>query len=110
MHVGDLDGSSSLEPGRWSATATITVLDASGGPVSDATVYGAWTDGASGAGSCVTDGAGVCSISETDIKKNVRSVVFAVGDVSHAMMTYDSSANSDPDGDSDGTTVTILQP
>jgi subtilisin family serine protease len=110
MHVGDLDGSSSLERSRWSATVTITVLDVSGGPVSDASVDGTWTEGVSGSGSCVTDGGGVCSISETDIKKNVGSVVFTVEDVSHATMTYDPSANGDPDGDSDGTTITIVQP
>jgi hypothetical protein len=86
------------------------VLDASGSPISEATVDGVWSDGASGGGSCVTDGTGGCSISKRNIKKNVSRVVFAVDAVSHPAMTYDPSANGDPDGDSDGTSITISQP
>jgi subtilisin family serine protease len=110
MHVGDLDGSSSASRSRWDATVTITVLDASGSPVSGATVDGVWSDGASGGGSCVTDGTGACDISKRNIKKNVSYVAFRVDGISRATMTYDSSANGDPDGDSDGTRITVLQP
>jgi subtilisin family serine protease len=110
MHVGDLDGSSSANRSRWDATVAITVLDASGSPVSGATIDGVWSEGASGGGSCVTDASGACDISKRNIKKNVSSVAFAVDGISHATMIYDPSANGDPDGDSDGTRITVLQP
>jgi hypothetical protein len=33
-----------------------------------------------------------------------------VTDVSAGGLTYDPAANTDPDGDSDGTTITVLRP
>jgi hypothetical protein len=110
MHVGDLDGSSSANRSRWDALVTITVLDTSGSPVSEAAIDGVWSDGVSGGGSCVTDATGACGISKGGIKKNVSRVVFTVDAVSHPTMTYDPSANGDPDGDSDGTRIAISQP
>ena len=111
VHVGDLDGSSrSGGRNRWNATVAITVHDASEGPVVDATVNGTWSSGASGGGSCVTDATGRCSITKSNIKGNVSSVTFSVDTVSHASMQYQSSANHDPDGDSDGSTLTVLSP
>jgi hypothetical protein len=38
------------------------------------------------------------------------SATFTVDTVSHATITYDPSANSDPDGDSDGTSITVNRP
>jgi len=111
MHVGDLDGSSSLgSRSRWDATVTILVHDAGERPVSGATVNGAWSNGASGSGSCVTDGSGACSITVSGIKSSVSSVDFTVSGVSHASLTYQPSANHDPDGDSNGTRITVLKP
>jgi hypothetical protein len=45
-----------------------------------------------------------------NIHKRNSSTTFTVDDVSHASLTYDSSANTDPDGDSDGTSITVSKP
>jgi hypothetical protein len=111
MHVGDLDGASSpSNRNRWDATVTIAVHDASENPVVGATVNGIWSNGASGSGSCVTGDTGGCSIAKSNIKGGQSSVSFTVDSISHASMTYQSSANHDPDGDSDGTSIVISKP
>jgi len=111
MHVGDLDGSSVSAPrNRWEATVTVTVHDSGENPVANATVDGTWSAGANGGGSCVTNNSGLCSVTKTNIKGNSNSVTFTVNDVTHASNTYSAGVNHDPDGDSDGTTVVVLQP
>jgi hypothetical protein len=110
MHIGDLDGSSS--PGnhnRWVANVTITVHDQLG-PVSVATVGGEWSDGASGSDSCETDDLGQCTVTKNNIKGNQSTVTFTVTDVTEISHVYQPGANHDPDGDSDGTRITVLQP
>ena len=54
MHVGDLDGTSTSQSNRWTATVTITVHDANHNPLANATVMGNWRNGASGAATCTT--------------------------------------------------------
>jgi hypothetical protein len=105
LHVGDLDGCSVLldSKGNWEATVTVTVLDADNSPVEGATVSGTW-------GSCTTDGSGQCSLSSGTLRKNLSSATFSVESVSHTDYTYDPAGNTDPDGDSDGTTITVRRP
>ncbi|MCA9926513.1 MAG: S8 family serine peptidase, partial [Anaerolineales bacterium] len=111
MHVGDLDSSTATgRGGKWDATITITVHDESEAPVSGATVSGSWSAGASGSGSCVTNGSGQCSITKSNISKNSSSVTFTVSNVTHATLVYNSGANHDPDGDSNGTSIVVLKP
>jgi hypothetical protein len=111
LHVGDLDGSAaSGRPGRWNAVVTVTVHNASHGPVAGATVSGGWSGGANGGGSCTTDGSGACTISKTGIKTSVDNVTFSVTGASMASAVYEPSLNHDPDSDSDGTVITINQP
>ncbi len=110
VHVGDLDGSSVQNGGRWNATVTITVHNASEQPVSGATVSGSWSNGANGGGSCTTNGSGQCSITKNNVKNNVSSVTFTVTDISGTSMTYDSGASHDPEMDSDGTVIVIAHP
>ena len=112
IHVGDLDGSS-FPAGRgkkWSATVTITVHDSAEGLAANATVNGSWSNGANGSGSCVTNASGQCSITRNNIKGNSGSVTFTVTTVSASGVAYDAGANHDPDGDSNGTVITVLQP
>jgi beta-lactamase superfamily II metal-dependent hydrolase len=110
-HVGDLDGSTTpANGGKWNATITITVEDATHSPVVNATVSGAWSAGASGSGSCVTNGSGQCTITKNNISKNSSSATFTVTDVTHATYTYTSGDNHDPDGDSNGTAITVTKP
>jgi hypothetical protein len=105
LHVGDLDGSGVLldSKGNWEATVTVTVLDTDNVPVEGATVSGTW-------GSCTTDGAGQCSLSSGELRKNVSSATFSVEGVSHASYTYDAATNADPENDSDGTTIMVNKP
>jgi hypothetical protein len=111
IHVGDLDGSSATATrNRWNATVTITVHDASEGLVSGATVSGNWSNGGSGNASCVTNASGQCSVTLLDNKNNTASVAFNITNLSLSGYSYDSSANHDPDGDSNGTTIVVARP
>ena len=108
MHVGDLDGAVTNQGKTWTATVTITVDDSNYGPVANATVSGSWSNG--GTGSCTTNGSGQCAVPKSTIPKNTASVIFTVVNVTHPMLTYKSSDNHDPDGDSNGTTITVNRP
>lgn len=110
MHIGDLDGSSAPSGNKWNATVTIYVHDANEGLIAGATVYGKWTNGASGTASCVTNSSGVCQIAKTGINAKTASVTFTVTNLTHTTLTYNSSANHDPDGDSNGATLVIPKP
>jgi len=105
MHLADLQGAG-LEgsKGRWDAVATVIVEDADGLPVSGVLVDGAWSNGASGAASCSTDGSGSCSVSKQSLKNNVGSVDFTVTNLTLGGYTYDSGANEV------AASVTVLKP
>jgi hypothetical protein len=109
MHVGDLDGSSTINGNRWNAHVLVTVHDAGENPVANANVTGTWSNGATGGGNCVTNVNGQCTVSKNSLKSNVNSVTFTVSGVTHASNTYQSGSNHDPDGDSNGTSITVLK-
>jgi hypothetical protein len=108
MSVADLDGSSSLNGNgkRWQASVAVRVTDDLGNPVGGATVFGSWNGDASGTGSCQTDGSGNCSISNGGLRNNSGSATFSVTNIAGSL-SYDAAGNSDPDGDSDGTTIAV---
>jgi hypothetical protein len=111
MHVGDLDRSAVRNPNQsWNATITITVHDASHGPLSGATVTGVWSAGATGTGTCTTNTSGVCSTTKTNISKKSTSATFTVNSVTLSGYTYQPADNHDPDGDSTGTVITVPRP
>lgn len=111
MHVADLDGVSSLVNSKsWKATITVKVVDANGVAVSGAVVTGAWSGGITGTGTCTTGAAGTCAVASSNIKTTKTSVTFTVSDVAAGGFTYDAAANADPDGDSNGTAITVLKP
>lgn len=110
MHVGDLDGSSISNGPSWTAIVTILIVDSAGNPVADASVSGDWSNGASGSASCTTTSDGTCQVSKDSIHKRTSSVTFTVSAVTHASLTYDASVNTDPDGASDGTKITVFKP
>ncbi|MGH9776897.1 MAG: S8 family serine peptidase [Candidatus Acidiferrales bacterium] len=109
MHVGDLDGSGSSVKNTWTATVTIRVHDSSHNPVSGAAVSVSWSGGFSGLASCVTNGSGACSVSTGSMHKKNGSVTLTVTNVSGSL-TYQPGDNHDPDGDSNGTAITVLKP
>lgn len=109
MHVADLDATStSASRGKWDASVTVRVVDESGTAVSGATVNFVWSNGATG--SATTDDNGIAVVSWSDINNKTKSVTFTITSLVHASFTYDEASNSDPDGDSDGTNITVDRP
>ncbi|MFQ5614113.1 MAG: PKD domain-containing protein [Anaerolineae bacterium] len=111
MHVADLDGVSTPKETKWFATVTITVLDGNQDPVATAKVFGLWSYGESVA--CETDSNGQCSLISEEIEDEAISAIsFTVDDVTREepYIAYDATTNTDPDGDSDGTTITVPKP
>jgi hypothetical protein len=58
---------------------------------------------------CLTDASGLCSLSY-GVGTGTPSLTFIVDDVTHATLSYEAGANTDPDGDSDGTSITVYRP
>jgi hypothetical protein len=111
VHIGDLDGERTTNKNKWTAMVTIMVHDTGHSPVPDATVTGSWSNGATGSGECTTDADGICAVSQSGILKRVPSVDFTVDSVSHGTLDYSADDKHDPDGDSDGTAITVyLEP
>jgi hypothetical protein len=109
-HVGDLDATRANLKNEWQATITITVHNASHGPLSGAVISGSWSGGTSGSASCTTNASGQCAVPTATMSRNKSSVTFAVANVSLSGVTYKPTSNHDPDGDSNGTSITVLKP
>jgi hypothetical protein len=110
LHVGDLDRSAMLSGSKWNAIVTVYVHNNNEQPVANAKVNGKWTNGATGTVSCTTNVSGTCQVSKTGLSANTTSVTFTVTGVTRAPLTYRSSANHDPDGDSNGTAIAVSKP
>ncbi|MGC9468834.1 MAG: S8 family serine peptidase [Anaerolineae bacterium] len=110
LHVGDLDGTPISYGSTWAAVVTVTVHDAEDNPLPGANVLGSWDGGSSGSAACTTGTDGRCTLTSDPIHKRTHETTFAVQDVTAADVAYDASANHDPDGDSDGTSITVLKP
>lgn len=109
VHVGDLDAGSTSGKSGWTASITITVDDENHKPVSGATVSGVWSGGFNGNSSCSTGVTGQCSVTSGNIAKRKGSATFTVSSVT-GTLTYQPASNHDPDGDSNGTAITVLKP
>ena len=109
MHVADLDGVREDRPrNRWRARVTATVRDAGGQAVSNAVVTGNWFNGGSGSVQCTTGSTGRCDLVSGNLKTSVTSISLSVSNITHtAGHVYDSGANTDPDGDSNGSTISV---
>lgn len=111
MHVADLDGSASNVNSRtWRATITITVHNGSHSPLANANVTGSWSGGPTGSSSCTTNSSGQCSVRKNLSRSAYASATFSVTNITLSGYTYDSGANHDPDGDSNGTSITVYRP
>jgi serine protease AprX len=106
LHIGDLDKSTKTTKNNWTANVTVEVHDSNHATIAGATVTGSWA-GTPGTVSCVTGRKGRCSISNSRLPKTTLSTVFTVTAASKSGYGYDASANHDPDGDSNGTTITV---
>jgi subtilisin family serine protease len=117
MHVADLDGSSNVIGKRWIASIEVLVLDEVGTAVPLATVV---VDQQLNNGPTpyippsteltgVTDAAGIATISTEKKTIDFQSSIFTVTNILHDSLVYEPFWNTDPDGDSDGTTIEVFQ-
>jgi PKD repeat protein len=106
LHVADLDGVGVFMGRPWTAIITIAVQDDTGSAVVDADVHGEWQNGTTVV--CTTVSDGTCLVELGDQRR--KPVTYTVTDITHASLTYDPGSNTDPDGDSDGTTITVDRP
>jgi hypothetical protein len=110
IHVGDLDGVTFKSGKTWSATVEITVHDANDDPINGATVTGVWDPAGLASDECTTGelgGNGTCIVLYPSITRKQGAVTFTVTGVTMPEKTYDAAANHDPDGDSNGTSITV---
>jgi len=98
MHVGDLDVASAAQP-NTSAVA-VQVHDASHQPVAQAVV----TVSSNGTATCTTDASGRCVVSILKLSAKRKVTVTSVV---RASFIYKSQSNHDPDGDSNGTVISV---
>jgi PKD repeat protein len=108
VHVGDLDWAVAAQGNTWTANVTFTVHNSSHAGVSNATVTILRNDGVTT--SCITNANGQCVVSRSGIPKKTHSVTFTVTNVELQTFEYTAAANHDPDGDSNGTAVTVSRP
>jgi hypothetical protein len=81
--------------------------------VANATVDGTFSGAYSASDSCTTDASGWCGVTSPYVVKggpSQGSMTWTVDDVTHATLTYAPGDNTDPDGDSDGTSITVNKP
>jgi serine protease AprX len=106
-HVGDLDDTSFLVTNGWKAQATIRINTEAEAPLSGAVVIARWPNATTM--SCTTDANGVCRITRKFGTRKL-SVLLTVVNVVPPTGTYAPADNHDPDGDSDGTTISLSRP
>ena len=112
LHVGDLDGASAWVYRKWfwGARVTIAVHDTDHSPVTGATVSGSWSGGYTGGGQCTTGGDGTCAMDTGYIWRRRSNVTLTVTGASAPGYTTVLADNHDPDGDSNGTQITVSKP
>lgn len=103
-HVSDIDGATAAGGSRWRAVIAVWVHDAAERPVAGAAVKGKWY-GVKYA-SCTTNSVGYCIIWSPQFSSG-PSVKFSVTSVTSPTRPYAAPLNHDPDGSSNGTTITI---
>ena len=110
IHVGDLEGTSTLQGNKWTSIVTISIHDTDHNPVANATVTGRWSNGANGTASCTTASNGQCAVTKSNLSTGRSSATFSVSNVTHPNYTYTSASNHDPDSGSTGTRITVARP
>ena len=113
VHISDLDANPTSSGSNWTTAVTIAVEDATNFAFNGATITGSFNNGGGSNLPCITVTGGTCTITSNPVARTggsaVISMTFTVSSVTGSL-TYDSSANTDPDGDSDGTTITVAAP
>jgi hypothetical protein len=86
---------------------TISVHDGDHVVLGGVVVSVGWQGGVSA--TCTTGASGACSVSR-QFRNSRTSVSLTVNNLSKAGYAYQPSANHDPDGDSNGTTISVNKP
>ena len=109
VHIGDLDATAAAVSRKtWRATVVAVAHDAQHAPLAGVTIAAHWSGGYVANASCTTDSTGACSLRSGNV--NVKnSVRLDVTGMSKSGATYDATANHDPDGSSNGTTVSVAR-
>ena len=109
VHVGNLGGVLGINPDTWSATVQITAHDIRHNPANGVTVRGLW-NGTSPEVQCLTSDAeapGTCTVVLSSIPNATRMVTFSVTGMMLAGAVYKPALNHDPDGNSNGYSITV---
>jgi hypothetical protein len=94
MHVSQIIGATQATTNKWTAFATVEIVDYDGIAVPDVTVAGQWQAGNKKLNvSCITGVDGQCFVQQTGLKLNVASSTFTVTSVTGGALPYDSGAN-----------------
>jgi serine protease AprX len=117
IHVHDLDDlSEKLARGAWKGVVDVAVRDSLEGVVTGFTVTGTFSQGSwSGTFTCTDGGSGdtdglangICRFDSGPLPSKDGKATFMVTGVTLSGYTYESAANHDSDGDSDGTTIQL---
>ncbi|SDB65476.1 Por secretion system C-terminal sorting domain-containing protein [Flavobacteriaceae bacterium MAR_2010_188] len=95
MYVSSIvTGTASAAKGSKYGTASVTILNNLGNPVSNATVTGTFSGTFSEQRSALTNSNGVASFITSASAKGTLVVNFCVGNVAHASLTYNSANNT----------------
>ena len=105
MHVGNLDGSRTIQQNTWDAFVTIQIHGQDHGGLAGAGISAYWNDGTTAW--CQTDTSGRCVLSRNGLTNKTSFVRLTVTGVLHLTHVYTPAANHDPDGGSNGTSITI---
>jgi hypothetical protein len=108
LHCGDLDGSGATSGKSWKATVAATIHDGNENALAGATVSIQWSTGATATG--VTDATGKVAFTLNSISKQTSSVTLTISGVTFPGLNYAATDNHDPDGDSNGTSITVTRP
>jgi hypothetical protein len=109
VHVGNLGGVAVSRGSTWRATVQITAHDSRHAPRSGVTVRGSW-NGSSASVQCTTSSTGTCSVVLSSIPNSTAMVSFAVTNLTRSGYVYNPSANHDPDGGSNGFSISVNRP
>lgn len=94
MHVSNIAMALTVKSSTAQASATATVLDASGSPVPGATVTGTWSGLVKGSSSGVTGAGGTVKLNSPTSRKR-GTFTFTITGITLPGYTYDSAANSE---------------
>jgi hypothetical protein len=108
LHVADLDNLSTAQKNTWTAVIKILVYNGNDKAVGGVNVTGMTPSGKKFSSTTITNG--TCQIVFTNQPKTLLTFTFTIVSLTKSGSTYVPAMNRDPDGDSDGTTITFHQP